>query len=236
MNQGYVYDAFYDLNPKGMDCHAPRLRWMYRQAKRNVNGSRCLNIGIGNGYLEGLLYGKGWLVSSIDIAPKTVERMRGTGVDARFASIDSIPYMPDTFDTVFCGEILEHLDDDTRNRGIAEMMRVLKPGGTLIGSVPLNERLVDNTVPCPYCSKTFHIWGHRKSYTADGIVEELGRAGFKAVETYRSAFLNFQTQGMIGKIALFPFWVLGRIGRGFAPINCGFVAKKASAPEDSPVE
>jgi SAM-dependent methyltransferase len=45
-----------------------------------------------------------------------------------------IPFQPATYDFVFCLEVLEHVTDPFRT--LAEMHRVLRPGGILVVSVP----------------------------------------------------------------------------------------------------
>ncbi len=45
-----------------------------------------------------------------------------------------LPFLDDTFDHVITSEVLEHIQDDVG--AIAEMVRVLKPGGTFAGTVP----------------------------------------------------------------------------------------------------
>jgi SAM-dependent methyltransferase len=50
------------------------------------------------------------------------------------ANIYSQPYPDESFDGVILSEILEHVDDDVR--GLREVRRVLKPGGTVAITVP----------------------------------------------------------------------------------------------------
>jgi SAM-dependent methyltransferase len=59
---------------------------------------------------------------ALDLRPGRGVRVRG---DAQHLGIRS-----DTFDAVLCTEVLEHLPEP--QRGIDEMRRVLKPGGTLV--------------------------------------------------------------------------------------------------------
>ena len=53
---------------------------------------------------------------------------------------EMLPYRDACFDKVYCSEVLEHVIDP--DRIVAEMIRVLKPCGTLILSIP-NEHLID---------------------------------------------------------------------------------------------
>lgn len=58
-----------------------------------------------------------------------VDISEGKGVDV-VADAHALPMEDNTFDTILCTEVLEHLH--TPAKAISEMKRVLKPGGTLI--------------------------------------------------------------------------------------------------------
>jgi SAM-dependent methyltransferase len=56
------------------------------------------------------------------------------------ADIQDMPHVASSqFDTVFCSEVLEHVPDP--GRAVAEIARVLRPGGKLLLSVPFLARL-----------------------------------------------------------------------------------------------
>jgi len=85
----------------------------------------------------------------------------------------ALPYPDDTFDCVIASEILEHIPDD--GAAIAELVRVLKPGGTLAASVPrwLPERI------CWLLSDEYHAneGGHVRIYKADVLRSKFTAAG-----------------------------------------------------------
>jgi SAM-dependent methyltransferase len=54
----------------------------------------------------------------------------------RRGSLVALPYDDGTFERVLCLDVLEHLTFDDQARALAEMHRVLKPGGELFVSVP----------------------------------------------------------------------------------------------------
>jgi ubiquinone/menaquinone biosynthesis C-methylase UbiE len=47
-------------------------------------------------------------------------------------SIDNLPFMDNRFDVALCSFMIFHMSDETRRKGIAEIQRVLKPGGRLL--------------------------------------------------------------------------------------------------------
>jgi len=87
----------------------------------------------------------------------------------------ALPYPDSTFDVVIASEILEHIPDD--DTAIAEMARVLKPGGSLAVTVPrwLPERI------CWFLSDAYHAneGGHIRIYRAGELREKLEATGLR---------------------------------------------------------
>ena len=85
----------------------------------------------------------------------------------------SLPYADGTFDCVIASEILEHVPQD--DAAIAELIRVLKVGGTLAVSVPrwLPERV------CWLLSDEYHSneGGHVRIYRANELQDKIVKAG-----------------------------------------------------------
>jgi 2-polyprenyl-3-methyl-5-hydroxy-6-metoxy-1,4-benzoquinol methylase len=52
------------------------------------------------------------------------------------ASIDRLPFATATFDTVFCLEVIEHIDRDVNREILREFLRVVKPRGQLVLTTP----------------------------------------------------------------------------------------------------
>ena len=87
----------------------------------------------------------------------------------------ALPYPDGTFDAVIASEILEHIPDD--DAAIAELIRVLRPGGTLAVTVPrwLPERI------CWLLSDEYHAneGGHIRIYRADELRSKLVNGGLR---------------------------------------------------------
>ena len=85
----------------------------------------------------------------------------------------ALPFADDEFDVVVAAEVLEHIPDDTG--AMAELARVLRPGGTLAVTVP---RWLPEQV-CWRLSDAYHEveGGHVRIYTRRRLVERLTATG-----------------------------------------------------------
>lgn len=94
-----------------------------------------------------------------------------------------LPFGDDTFDHVICSEVFEHIDHDTG--AMAELHRVLKPGGTLAATVPswLPEKI------CWALSAEYHAplspGGHVRIYTEEQLRHRLASEGLDVSESHR---------------------------------------------------
>lgn len=99
-------------------------------------GAAVLELGCGTGGMwanqDGLIQACGKLVLS-DFSEGMVAQAKQTlqaypGIDYQVIDIQHIPYPADTFDVVIANMMLYHVPD--LQQGLAEVRRVLKPGGT----------------------------------------------------------------------------------------------------------
>jgi streptomycin 6-kinase len=91
-----------------------------------------LDVGCGSGELAERVQREvapGSLVA-VDDSIRMVELAGARGIDARVADIVALPFDDASFDVVLADRVLYHLDEiDT---GVAELARVLRPGGALV--------------------------------------------------------------------------------------------------------
>lgn len=103
-----------------------------------------------------------------------------------------LPYPDETFDCVIASEILEHVPQD--DAAIAELVRVLKVGGTLAVSVPrwLPERV------CWLLSDEYHAneGGHVRIYRASELRGKISGGGMELIHAHHAHALHS------------PFWWL----------------------------
>jgi len=102
-------------------------------------GRRVLDLGCRYGALT-RAYAEGNDVVGVDVDREALAEAAKLGIDTTWADVDEpLPFEEESFDVVVAGELLEHVRDPERL--IGEMRRVLRPGGTLAGSVPNAFRL-----------------------------------------------------------------------------------------------
>lgn len=174
-SQGQFWSHYQTAHPEVFAGAKTRLDFLVRLAGRMSSGRSLLNIGCGDGYLERTAQQRKWKVISVDPDASSVDRLKALGVDARCGSIESLPVDSQSVDVVVCTEVLEHLTPNSLEAGLAQIERILKPGGLLIGTVPYRENLAQNEVFCPDCRKTFHRWGHQQSFDEAKISSLLGK-------------------------------------------------------------
>jgi SAM-dependent methyltransferase len=94
---------------------------------------RLLEIGCGTGeFAERVQRELGAEVVAVDLSPRMVELAGSRGVDARVAEAQSLPFEDGEFDCAVANWVLYHVEQlDT---AIAELARVLEPGGTLVAA------------------------------------------------------------------------------------------------------
>lgn len=103
----------------------------------DVAGLEILDAGCGSGPLTEALRAKDAVVSGFDLSPAMVELARerlGENADVRVADLGApLPYPDDKFDIVVASLSLHYVEDWAS--ALAELRRVLKPGGRLIVSI-----------------------------------------------------------------------------------------------------
>jgi hypothetical protein len=122
-------------------------------------------------------------------------------------------------------EVLEHLTDDVLDSTLGEIRRVLKLDGLFIGTVPANERLIDNQVVCPHCGESFHRWGHVQSFSLSRLREALSSNNFTVQQIETRAFPDWRRGGLKSLIKSSLRYVLGRAGAPIASPSLFFKAR-----------
>jgi len=100
-------------------------------AVEEVSPRRVLEVGCGPGELAERVQAElAADVVAIDISPRMVELARARGVDARLGDAQDLPFGEGEFDCAVAAWMLYHVPDVPR--ALAELARVLEPGGRLV--------------------------------------------------------------------------------------------------------
>jgi SAM-dependent methyltransferase len=93
---------------------------------------RVLDAGCGRGDFAERIASAGVEVVGLDLSERMAELTRERGIDALVGDISALPFAEGSFDAAAANHVLYHLPDV--DRGIAELARVLRPGGRLVAT------------------------------------------------------------------------------------------------------
>jgi len=194
--------------------HAPDVLW---QTLVEWGPRRVLEVGGGPGELsERMQRELGASVSFVDLSPRMVELAQVRGIDAQVGDIQELPFEDGTFDTVVAAWMLYHVPDI--DRGLAEVSRVLQPGGALVAvtnSVHHLRELRDLVAQPNLWAETFSR-ENGESYLGRHFAH-IDRFDMETIVTVRDRqklvaycdSMNLETQPVPGDVEL-PFIVHGR--------------------------
>ena len=100
-------------------------------------GGNILDVGCGTGRLLKQLNGVNRF--GLDISSEYLKRLETEEITLCLSRIEDMPFKNDYFDMVVCTDVLEHVED--LNECLRNIVRVLKPEGTLLLRVPYREDL-----------------------------------------------------------------------------------------------
>ena len=154
-------------------------------------GDAVLDLGCGFGRHAFEAARRGARVVAVDAGRDEVEQVRATfAAMIEAAELDAaapvaavqgdalaLPFRDGAFDRVICSEVLEHIENDLG--AVAELARVLRPGGTMAVTVPREGPEKVNWM----LSDAYHEvpGGHIRIYSRRVLEERLSAAGLRVV-------------------------------------------------------
>jgi SAM-dependent methyltransferase len=153
-------------------------------ARRAEGGApaRVLDAGAGRGTLALTLAGRGYAVTALDDSAEFLTYLNERAARQRRLAlvrgdVAALPLGAGVFDGAVCGEVLEHVPDD--GAAVAELARVLRPGGVLVATVP--------------AGRGRYSWldrwaGHARRYELEELRALVVAAGFRVVRLHHWGF------------------------------------------------
>lgn len=103
-------------------------------------GGRLLDVGAGSGWLVGQMNTLGWRAEGVDFDANAVARARALGLKMHQGGLPEQRFQMSAFDAVTMSHSIEHVHDPVA--WLAEVRRILKPGGRLAIATPNTRSLL----------------------------------------------------------------------------------------------
>jgi ubiquinone/menaquinone biosynthesis C-methylase UbiE len=131
MTTGSRYDGIADwydteFQPAPLETET----WEVLTRLLGAGSGTLLDVGCGTGSYTAALAEHGWEVTGVDISEDMLRRARERGVTAVHADAIALPFEDASFDAVV--SVLTNTDLDDLAGVVAEIVRVLRPGGPLV--------------------------------------------------------------------------------------------------------
>ena len=178
----HIYDQFAELEERHFWFRGRRAIFfdlIARELAGRGDNLQILEVGCGPGGMMSPLARHGH-VHGLDIAHDALAYCRHRGFpEVVVGSGTELPFADDSFDVVALFDAIEHIPDD--ELVLAEVKRILKPGGFVFISVPAYQFLF---------SQNDRLVHHQRRYTKSRIAELLRQQSFEPRKmTYFNTFL-----------------------------------------------
>jgi len=185
LSYGYEKQRDNVLSPSTLSLERHRLLWLYLQNETDFFSAKkkVLHFAPEQCFLKRF--------RKLDNLNYTTTDLLSPIADVK-ADICDLPFEDNSYDTILCNHVLEHIPDDSK--AMKELFRVLKPGGYGIFQIPqdLNRETTfeDNTITDKAeRAKVFGQYDHVRVYGRD-YFKKLRSIGFKVEEVDYTANLS----------------------------------------------
>lgn len=126
--------------------------WRVGYALKGLIGKSVLDLGCSYGVYSIHFARNNYDVTAVDCSPvalkQTRDNLKKYGFEGKVSVVeafaDNLPFDDNSFDSLWCGEVLEHIPDHLLEKSLKEMLRVVRSGGRLVFSTPFMEHHDDH--------------------------------------------------------------------------------------------
>lgn len=180
------------LKNTGDMCLKRRAKLLLQELDPKIK-DKILDVGCGDGYYLYLLSQLGnfqltGIDSDSDALKNAQKQINAKSLKLVRGDVTKMPFKANTFSKLVCSEVLEHLPDD--KKGVMEMYRIMKKGGTLCITVPhwnypffwdpvnyILQRVFKTHVKAGFWSGVWNF--HVRLYSVEELKNIVKQAGFK---------------------------------------------------------
>ena len=176
---GAADHAYVPLNEHAHSGHAKLLALV-------GSGKRVLDVGCSSGYLARPLVAQGCAVVGLELDPDAAAEARKVCEEVLVGNVETmeLPFEPESFDVVLCGDLVEHLRDP--EAFLRRVRPLLRKDGKLVLTTPnvanWAMRLGLLVGRWRYTERGILDRTHTHLFTRATLVETLERAGYRLTE------------------------------------------------------
>jgi 2-polyprenyl-3-methyl-5-hydroxy-6-metoxy-1,4-benzoquinol methylase len=148
----------------------PEFDWLFERMANKVGNGKMLDIGCQSAYMFTKFHAPQELLYGIDVTQGPLKLAAQNLKDANFCRADAtqIPYQTNSFDYLFCTEVLEHVPNG--EAVLQDCFRVLKPDGKAFFTVPNGKGVAGK-----------YICAHVRFFSYKELINILEEAGFEII-------------------------------------------------------